>query len=197
MTSLRKPGSLVAVWIKSLPNAARCSFCSGSRSHGTNFATFHAKLLHQNLGHSSFWNPQINFHFSHFRTNLCWLQPVHVQHSQVFCLLLAFQNMDHFQQILDHLWSIRATLLFALHSLHHPKKTFESSKVSAEECLRLTQNLMQIPCSTQSFWMWRPHSTHAHSVAPATPLTVQWSCPCSHMCIPVPSPWLPGYIDVM
>ena len=25
---------------------------------------------------------------------------------------------------------------------------------------------------------------------------VQWSHPCSHMCIPVHSPWLPGYINV-
>ena len=41
MTSLRKSGSLVAVWIKSLATAARCSFCSGSRSCGINFATTH------------------------------------------------------------------------------------------------------------------------------------------------------------
>ena len=26
---------------------------------------------------------------------------------------------------------------------------------------------------------------------------VQWNRSCSHMCIPVHSPWLPGYIDVM
>ena len=26
---------------------------------------------------------------------------------------------------------------------------------------------------------------------------VQWSCHCSHMCIPVPSPWLPGYSGVV
>ena len=55
-------------------------------------------------------------------TNLCWLQPVHIQHSQVFCLLQAF-----FQQIIGHLWSICATLLFDLHSSHHPQKPSESS----------------------------------------------------------------------
>ena len=38
MTFLRKSGSLVALWIKSLATAARWSFCSGSRSHGMNFA---------------------------------------------------------------------------------------------------------------------------------------------------------------
>ena len=40
--------------------------------------------------------------------------------------------------------------------------------VSVEECSSLTQNLMQIHCSTQSFLMWWPHSTHAHSMASTT-----------------------------
>ena len=64
-TFLRKSGSLVVVWIKSLAAAAACSFCSGSRSHRTNFPPLHVKTLRQNLGHSSFWNPQISFYFSH------------------------------------------------------------------------------------------------------------------------------------
>ena len=41
--------------------------------------------------------------------------------------------------------------------------------VSTEECSRLTQNLMQIHCSTRSFWMQWPHSTRAHSPASTTP----------------------------
>lgn len=61
----------------------------------------------------------------------CWLQPVHVQHSQVFCLLQAFQNVNHFQQIFDHIWSVRYTLLFALHSLHRPWKPSEYRILSA------------------------------------------------------------------
>ena len=70
--------------------------------------------------------------------------------------------------------------------------------VSAEECSSLTQNLMQIYCSTHSVivnvtatqyicslnGVYRPH------------WLVQWSCHCSCMCIPVHSPWLPGYINV-
>ena len=48
-------------------------------------------------------------------------QPVPVQHSQVFCLLQAFQNVDHFQQIIDHLWSVCFTFVFVLHSLHRPQ----------------------------------------------------------------------------
>ena len=44
--------------------------------------------------------------------------------------------------------------------------------VSMKECSNLMQNLMQIHCSTcQSFWMWGPHSTHAHSVVSMPPLT--------------------------
>ena len=59
---------------------------------------------------------------------LCWLQAMYVQHSQVFCLLQDFQNVDQLQQILDPHWSICATLLFALHSLHHPWKPSEASE---------------------------------------------------------------------
>ena len=51
---------------------------------------------------------------------------------------------------------------------------------------------------TQSFWMQKPHSTHAHSTASTTPhWLVQWSHHCSCMCIPVHSLWLPGYINVV
>ena len=69
--------------------------------------------------------------------------------------------------------------------------------VSVEECSSLTQNLMQIYCSTRSVILnvtatqypcslngvYRPH------------WLVQWSH-CFRMCFPVPSPWLPGYIVV-
>ena len=43
--------------------------------------------------------------------------------------------------------------------------------VSLEERSSLTQILMQICCSTQSFWMWRPHSAHTPSIVSTTPLT--------------------------
>ena len=85
---------------------------------------------------------------------------------------------DHFQQILDKLWSICATLLFVLYSLHHPWKPFGIIQiVSMEECSSLTQNLMQIHSAfTQSFWMGQPHSTHGHSTHLLPPLTstVKW-----------------------
>ena len=41
MTFLRKSGSLLVVWIKSLAPTAQCSFCSGSKSHKTNFVITH------------------------------------------------------------------------------------------------------------------------------------------------------------
>ena len=71
-------------------------------------------------------------------------------------------------------------------------------KVSAEECSSLTQNLMQIRCSTRSvilnatatrYTHWLNGVYHAHWL-------VQWSHHCSHVCIPVHSPWLPGYVVV-
>ena len=70
--------------------------------------------------------------------------------------------------------------------------------VSTEEYSSLIQNLMQILWSTCSVILnvtatqyrcsfnciYHPH------------WLVQWSHHCSHMCIPVHSPWLPDYIDV-
>ena len=42
--------------------------------------------------------------------------------------------------------------------------------VSTEECSSFVQNLMLIfAVLAQSFWMWQPHSTHAHSMASTAP----------------------------
>ena len=69
--------------------------------------------------------------------------------------------------------------------------------VSMEECPSLTQNLMWfVALLTQSFWVRWPHSTQAHSMV-STTATVQYSYHCSRMCIPVLSPWLLGYLDVV
>ena len=51
---------------------------------------------------------------------------------------------------------------------------------------------------SQSFWMWQPHSTRAHSIASTAPhRLVQWKRHCSCVHTPVCSPWLPGHIDVV
>ena len=41
--------------------------------------------------------------------------------------------------------------------------------VSMVEFSSLKQNLIQIPCSTQPFWMRQTHSTHAHSRVTTAP----------------------------
>ena len=73
------------------------------------------------------------------------------------------------------------------------------SIVSAEECSSLMQNLMQIHCSTRSGILSMVATQYTGSLNgishPHWP--VQWSHHCSHMLIPVHSPWLPGYINVM
>ena len=72
--------------------------------------------------------------------------------------------------------------------------------VSVEECSSLTQNLMQIRCSTHSIILNAMTTQYTCSLN-GTYLChwlVQWGCHYSRICIPVPvhSPWLPGYIDV-
>ena len=71
--------------------------------------------------------------------------------------------------------------------------------VTAEECSSLTQNLMQIHCSTCSviFNVMATQYTSSLNGIYRPHWPVQWSCHCSHMCIPVHSPWLLGYIKVM
>ena len=151
MPFLRKSSSLVMVWIKSLVTAARCSFCSGSRSCRTNFATNVSCQDPSSESRTQFWESTDQLLVLTLSvTDLCWLQPVHVQHSQVFCLLQAFQNVDHFQQILDHLW--RFVPRFYLHCTHCISlKAFWITLIgSTYECSSLTQNSMQICCSTCS-----------------------------------------------
>ena len=69
---------------------------------------------------------------------------------------------------------------------------------SVEECSSLTQNLMQIHCSTRSVILnqMTPQYTCSLSGVYLPHLLVLWSRHCSHMHIPVHSPRLPGYIDV-
>ena len=70
--------------------------------------------------------------------------------------------------------------------------------VSVEECSSLMQNLIQIPCPTHSVIL--NVTATKYTCSPNNIYfphwLVQWSSPCSCMCIPVHSPWLPGYIDV-
>ena len=71
--------------------------------------------------------------------------------------------------------------------------------VSVEECPSLMQNLMQICCSTCSVILNAMATQYACSLNGVcySHWPVQWSRHCSCMCIPVHSPWLPGYINVV
>ena len=70
--------------------------------------------------------------------------------------------------------------------------------VYAEECSILMQNMMQTHCSTHSVIMNVMAAQYTCSLKGIYhPLClVQWSHHCSHMCIPVHSPWMPSYTDV-
>ena len=64
------------------------------------------------------------------------------------------------------------------------------------ECSSLKQNLMEICCSTQSVILNVMVTQYTCSLKGIyLHWLVQWSCHCSHVHIPVHSPWLPGYID--
>ena len=71
--------------------------------------------------------------------------------------------------------------------------------VAAEKCSSLTQNMIQICCSAGSVIlnvMATQHTCSLNGVYHPHWL-VQWSCRCSLVLIPVHSPWLPGYINVV
>ena len=70
--------------------------------------------------------------------------------------------------------------------------------VSAEQCSSLMKHLMQICCSTCSVISNAAATLYTCSVKGVyhPHWLAQWSCHCSHMCIPVHSPWLPGNINV-
>ena len=70
--------------------------------------------------------------------------------------------------------------------------------ISAEECSSLMQNLMQVHCFICSVILnvRATQYTRSLSCVYCPHWLVQWSRHCSRMCIPVHSPWLPGYNDV-
>ena len=70
--------------------------------------------------------------------------------------------------------------------------------VSMEESSTLTQNLMQTCCSPCSVILNVTATQYTCSLNGLyhPHWLVQWSHHCSHMRIPVHSPWLPGFIDV-
>ena len=89
------------------------------------------------------------------------------------------------------------TLIYPALITSSPKAFRIIQIVSTEEGSSLTQNLMQIPCSTSSVIfneMATQYTCSLNSVY-CPHCLVQWNCR-SRMFIPVHSPWLPGYMDV-
>ena len=70
--------------------------------------------------------------------------------------------------------------------------------VSAKKCSGLTQNLLQIHCSTHSVILDAVATQYTCSLncVYCPHWLIQWSHHCSCVHIPVHSPWLPGYTEV-
>ena len=174
MTFLRKSGTLVVVWIKSLATAAwfPSALVGGAMEQILPWHISCQDPVSKSQTQQFLESPDQLLVLALSVADLCWLQPVHVQHSHVFCLLQAFQNVGHFQQILDHLWSICATLLFAPHSAMSLKGIFLNHLNSFHTGMfRLSAKIWFrfVTLLTESFWIWWPHSTHAHATLSATP----------------------------
>ena len=84
-------------------------------------------------------------------------------------------------------WSCQSPVAHSCSLLNHPN-SFHGGMLNVEIWC------MFFALLTQSFWMRWPHTTLNGVYCPHW--LVQWSRHCSHMCLPVHSPWLPGYIDV-
>ena len=153
MTFLRKSGSLVALWIKSLATAARWSFCSGSRSHGMNFAMtyFMPRSCIKISDTVVFWILR-SASSSHNVSHQSLLIAAHTRSTFSGVLLVA--GLPEHESLSRDSWP----------SLKHLCHTFISAAllasslkafwiiriVSVEECSSLMQNLIQIRCSTYS-----------------------------------------------
>ena len=127
MTFLRKSGSLVVVWIKSLANAAqilpRHVSCQDpvSKSQTQWFLESPDQLLVLTLSVA----------------DLCWLQPVHIQHSQVFCSLQAFQRGSLSTDFWPSLKCLCHTCISAALTVSSTKGFWIIQLVSTEECSSL------------------------------------------------------------
>ena len=88
-------------------------------------------------------------------------------------------------------WNCQSPVAHSCNLLNYPV-------VSAGECSSLMQNLLQIHCSTHSIILNATATQYTCAVNGVYHLhwLLQWSHHCSRMCIPVHSPWLPGYVNV-
>ena len=154
----------------------------------------------KNLRHISFWNPQINFYFSHsqslishdcspymFNTLSC---SACCRPSRTWIIFNRFLTI--FEAFVPHFY-LYCTHCIVPESLLSHVNTFHggmvklNAKFDADLLLYL---LSHFECDGHTVHMLTQRHLLPHWL-------VQWSCHCSWMGIPVHSPWLPGYISVM
>ena len=201
MTFLRKSGSLVAVWIMSFTTVPRCSFCSGSRSHGTNSAMIHLmpRPCIKISDTAVFGTPRWASSSCTLSHRSLLIAACTRSTSSGVLLVAGLPECGSFstdsQPSLKCLWQyFICTSLIVLST----KAFWIIQIVSVEECSSLTQNLMQNRCITRSAILNATATQYSYSLngVYCPHWLVQWSCHCSLMCIPIRSPWLPGYMDV-
>ena len=151
MTFLRKSGSLVVVWIKSLATATQCSFCSSSRSCRMNFATtcFTSRSCVQSSDTVVCGIPRSA---SNSHTGSLWYLLIAPHTHSTFSGVLLVADIPELASFstgsrpsLKHLCHIFICTALLASSL----KAFRIIQiVSVEKYSNLTQNLMQIHWST-------------------------------------------------
>ena len=178
------------------------SFFSGSRNHGINFATTH--FLSRSCIKISdtvvFGIPRSasSFHTVSHRSLLtaAWTR-------STFSDILHNAGLPERGSLLTDSWpSLQClchTFICAALTASFLKAFSIIRIVSMKECSSLMQNVMQTHCSTRSVILNATATQYTCSLNSIyhPHWLVQWSHHCSHMRIPVHSPWLPGYIDVV
>ena len=188
MSFLRKSGSLVVVWIKSLATAAWCSFCSGNRSLRKNFATTHCMPRScVKISDTVVSGTPRSASSSHTVSHQSLLIAA-CTHSTFPGVLIVAGLPEHGSLPTGSRPSLRllchSFICAALIALS-PKAFWIIQIVSAEECSSLMQNMMQIHCWTHSVIlnvMATQYKCSLNSVYHPHWL-VQWSHHCSHLCI--------------
>ena len=200
--TLRKSGSLVAVWIKSLATAAQCSVCCGSRSSGVNFAVTHFmpkscvkisdtvvfRIPRSATGsHTvSRWSlliaasTPLTFSGVLLVTGLPECGPLSTDSQPSFEVFVPhfYLHRTHGtipRSLLDHLSSFCGGM-FKLNAKFDADLLFYCFSHLNVTATQYSRSLSGVYC---------PHRL------------VQWSCQCSRGCALVHLLWLPGYISVM
>ena len=95
-------------------------------------------------------------------------------------------------------WSCQSPAAHSCGLLNHPNSFLIIQTEHSEECSSLMQIFLQIHCSTCPVILSVTATQYACSLNGIyhPHWLVQWSRHCSHLCIPVHSPWLPVYSKV-